>query len=647
MGIHLKNTLISIIYPIPRFNDLGWTREQLEKWIVAGGGGRHATKFIEGETTHLVCSEKAWQTQHVQIQAALAANAKIGADSNGGGGGGKREVRIVSPDWLETVVRDRHKPNAHSYLWSRLARDGEQEARRAGREAGREGGGARTVQGLLAEVLVESAEKFMSEGEKREVEREVQRRREEVGREARERERERVREKEQAAVFRRQARKAKNEIFSENHHIYMDATGFKYEVLLTKVDTKHNRNERHALTLQLYETNSQPHAYATNLHFAGTARLPTNNVLCCLGSTFAAGLRAFETAFGELTGGEWGGRVGFAVERAGREKRGGGGEVEVEFEKRVFAYYPPVCGLRGVLPERAREVFSEVGPPLVREGVSGGEQMDDIGLWMSGGNGEVTAGGGELFGGGGQEGAGAGAGASEFDQFMSGVVDEIAAGAGVAGEGEGSGAAPGGQQTFDFETAYPFAHDGDGYLGGGLGGDVGAEAGGSFDGDAGAHFDFNFHTPADQAGMAEECGLLPGIAPESSGVEGATQVGATQLAEQAGVRLEALVAGAGAVDAAMLPAGLDLGSSVLGMKRKASPAEAFDGLPAGKRLSPVVDAFDDAEGSLFGGTYGLESGALVAGATPRDAVAGGGGIGIEATIEEQIAREMQAGEFGV
>jgi len=36
---------------------------------------------------------------------------------------------------------------------------------------------------------------------------------------------------------------------TDNHHIYMDDTGFKYDVLLTKVDTKHNRNERYALTV--------------------------------------------------------------------------------------------------------------------------------------------------------------------------------------------------------------------------------------------------------------------------------------------------------------------------------------------------------------------------------------------------------------
>lgn len=43
---------------------------------------------------------------------------------------------------------------------------------------------------------------------------------------------------------------------ADNQHIYADATGFKYDITLTKVDPQHNRNERFNLTVRL----SLPHS---------------------------------------------------------------------------------------------------------------------------------------------------------------------------------------------------------------------------------------------------------------------------------------------------------------------------------------------------------------------------------------------------
>lgn len=56
------------------------------------------------------------------------------------------------------------------------------------------------------------------------------------------------------------------EMIADNHHIYMDDTGFKYEVLLTKVDTKKNRNERYALTVSPPLHPFSPPSFPPSLH---------------------------------------------------------------------------------------------------------------------------------------------------------------------------------------------------------------------------------------------------------------------------------------------------------------------------------------------------------------------------------------------
>ena len=40
----------------------------------------------------------------------------------------------------------------------------------------------------------------------------------------------------------------------DNHHIYVDSTGFAYDILLTKVDTSCNHNERYALAVRYHSS---------------------------------------------------------------------------------------------------------------------------------------------------------------------------------------------------------------------------------------------------------------------------------------------------------------------------------------------------------------------------------------------------------
>jgi hypothetical protein len=205
------------------------------------------------------------------------------------------------------------------------------------------------------------------------------------------------------------------------YHAYQDSTGFAYEIMLTKVDTLTNSNERLNLTVskelliqdfaplltnhaKLFESNegvpntSNPPTYATNLHFAGTGKQPRNNILAALGSNFFTATRMFRKAFKEKTGVSWDDRIKAHNERVRNRnrdgtRRGENGDIksktratedEVPFEKRKFEYMPPIYGPRGWLPD-GKESMPEV---LRQIRAKPDDQRDRTEQWtMSGGNG--------------------------------------------------------------------------------------------------------------------------------------------------------------------------------------------------------------------------------------------------------------------
>ncbi|KAI7300851.1 hypothetical protein KC326_g9264 [Hortaea werneckii] len=493
MGGFLKGTNITIIHPLFQTKEhKQWTPENIAKWIKQAHG-QTSSKFLEGETTHIVCSETTWRNKPVIIQAALAANEK--AENSGSG---RKPVKIVSPDWLQDALFGKHKPGSDgAYSWLKLAKLQEaQEARveriveRAERELNKGGsggkrgggGGGTAAQSMMAEVLQDATDPFLGEDDRAELERQAQMERKEEMRRKVQEGIAKEREKEQAAIARKAAKKARNAVFSDDYHVYMDATGFKFDVCITKVDTKHNRNERYALTLKIYESNIAPHNYAVNAHFAGTGRLPSNNVLLAKGSNFGTAMRIFRMLFKEKTQVEWDDRIAFAVERAKRDRarregnpsnEASGRSVpptpgdgtafwasfraleEEDFAKRPFTYHPPLYGPRGVLPAKEKDVFPEIGPPVEEQARRKG--AEDIELWMSGAESfgpepsddHADGAGGDFISGGSDWHTG-------FDHLMSGALD---AAGGINGDGE---VAPGdlGDSLTDIlnnpETGYPF-----------------------------------------------------------------------------------------------------------------------------------------------------------------------------------------------
>ncbi|RMY60947.1 hypothetical protein D0865_01252 [Hortaea werneckii] len=488
MGGFLKGTNITIIHPLPQIK---WAPAEINNWITQAHG-QTSSKFLEGETTHIVCSETTWRNKPVIIQAALAANEK--AENSGSG---RKPVKIVSPDWLQDALFGEHKPSSDgAYSWLKLAKLQEAQAARveriveraereldkgsSGGKGGRGGGG--TQQSMMAEVLQDATDPYLGEDDRAELERQAQMERKEEMRRKVQEGIAKEREKEQAAIARKAAKKARNAVFSDDYHVYMDATGFKFDVCITKVDTKHNRNERYALTLKIYESNIAPHNYAVNAHFAGTGRLPSNNVLLAKGSNFGTAMRIFRKLFKEKTQVEWDDRIAFAVERAKRDRarregnpanEGSARSVppvaadgtafwasfraleEEDFAKRPFTYHPPLYGPRGVLPAKEKEVFPEIGPRIEEQARRKG--AEDIELWMSGaeafgpglGDDQADGAGGDFISGGTDWNTG-------FDHLMSGALD---AAGGINGDGEAALGDSGDSLTDILnnpETGYPF-----------------------------------------------------------------------------------------------------------------------------------------------------------------------------------------------
>ena len=214
-------------------------------WI-ANLGGSVQTRPNEN-TTHVVASVNAWNRKDASIQKAQELNEERAT---------RDVIKIVSFDWLVDCADNKTKKREGPYLCEKLYVSASKRDAAKKRQEGADGKEKKGHVGMMAEVFQESTEGFVDDRERKRVEKQIEtekRVREEMEREERDDQR-----KKTAELFGKGAKKARNEIFTENHHIYTDDTGFKYDILLTKVDTRQNRNERVALTVSPTHPNGIP-----------------------------------------------------------------------------------------------------------------------------------------------------------------------------------------------------------------------------------------------------------------------------------------------------------------------------------------------------------------------------------------------------
>ncbi|EME48813.1 hypothetical protein DOTSEDRAFT_40097 [Dothistroma septosporum NZE10] len=366
-----------------------WPQSKVKNWVEEAGGGISFQPKITEDTTHVVIPEKVWKEQGEFIKTVLAAK----ADDD-------RDVHVVSYDWLSDSLMARSKKRESPYSFERIQRDLDEAARKAKKERVKiqKALEPRSASGLMAQVFTESTDKYVNDLEKARADRaltEAKRVREESKAEEKlinQKRREAIKLTHLAQVFRRGVSKARNELLSENHHVYMDQSGFFYDVLITKIHFKTNQNQRHALTI--YESHLEPHTYAFNCQYSGSNIEAQNNIIATLGSNWPTAFRAFKKIFGEKTGGKWEDRVKDARERYDNEKRlDATPPAEQDFDKVFFVYHPPLYGSRGgdlhdppldVSPSAKPRRIEQV--PDARERAGSEENEDDM-AYMSGANG--------------------------------------------------------------------------------------------------------------------------------------------------------------------------------------------------------------------------------------------------------------------
>lgn len=141
---------------------------------------------------------------------------------------------------------------------------------------------------------------------------------------------------------------------------------------------KLTRSKTDLMLPQIFESNSKPHKYATNCHFAGTNKKPLNNIIEITGSSMTTATRTFRAVFREHTGVSWDDRIKAHNERVlarqDREaespgilstRRGENGDIKsttradedaIPFDERKFEYMPPLHSAKGWLPDGRDEV---------------------------------------------------------------------------------------------------------------------------------------------------------------------------------------------------------------------------------------------------------------------------------------------------
>ncbi|KAK4994628.1 hypothetical protein LTR66_005379 [Elasticomyces elasticus] len=341
----------------------GCKPDDLKRWIT-NAGGEFNTR-LTASTTHLICTQAVWQGQNATVQAALA----------------RKEIKVVSFDWLEDSLARKSKRSEKPYLWQNIdAAALKQRKTKEKAQAQAKKLAGKKVGGLVGEALAGHLDEYLGvKPAGRKAKRGLRDEEVDDGGVKRQGEWD---ECEEADVKRRKTESKKGgkevvrDVLSEEHHVYMDATRFKYDIVLTKVDTRQNRNERYKLTI--YESNALPHTYSTHLRFNGTRLLPRAETLVPLGSTHPVAYRSWRAEFEKRIGVPWDDRLLFlnprlnsstchqserdspVAERTEEEEMARKQKEEADWKSAPFTYHVPQGTPRGVLNEQwTRKVKEE------------------------------------------------------------------------------------------------------------------------------------------------------------------------------------------------------------------------------------------------------------------------------------------------
>ena len=198
----LQGCTISIFGRNPTWNND--KHNKLSGWL-GHLSGKLVNKFSDG-VTHLVVSQRRWTEDPkpgVLIQA-------LQEKANG------RDLKIVTFDWLEDCLNSQSRKREAPYEWERRDAEAAKITAKKQKAADKEEKAkAKSVPGIMSEVFHESTEQYVDPEEKERLDRQLARERELAKeREQAEKEERMKRRREQAKIFGRGAKKARNELLS-------------------------------------------------------------------------------------------------------------------------------------------------------------------------------------------------------------------------------------------------------------------------------------------------------------------------------------------------------------------------------------------------------------------------------------------------
>lgn len=204
----------------------------LQKWTEANGGTFE--RKLTPSTTHLVVSEVNWRAQVPEVQTALA---------NG--------TKVIDYEWFDDKLRITGRVTENKYLWTTIdaerlkqeakdARAAERVKKRAEKEKEKKKKDAERIN--YADAFMQHTNEvahISDEGSGEE---------EEDGSSSEET----STAKQHSALaeqFAKGAKQAKEDLMSDNHHIYMDVTGFSYDIVVTKASVELSQLDRARITV--------------------------------------------------------------------------------------------------------------------------------------------------------------------------------------------------------------------------------------------------------------------------------------------------------------------------------------------------------------------------------------------------------------
>ncbi|OCL09245.1 hypothetical protein AOQ84DRAFT_388320 [Glonium stellatum] len=329
----MKNPLSK--YTIVATGDFGsHSYGDMKRWV-ENNGGTWATS-VTARTTHLICSKEHWKKKAPLVKAAQR----------------DPDIKIVTFDWLEdSLLKSTHK-REKPYMWktiekARLKEKKEiraKERKQAKHDVAKFGRGCKSAMSDLQSGTSKARSKPTSTSWFSSSLDALQRARAE--RATADAPAPPMPTQKSSSISHQQAQSDFHtapgaDEPTDLYHIYMDSTGFEYDITLTRIDLTNNRNERYHL--RLYESHTEPHTYCTHIRLSKPSELPKTQLLVPLASPFSTAFRGFCNVFRKRTLLLWDER--FERRLAMSRKLPG---------QEPYVYLPPPAGEpRGVLPEMA------------------------------------------------------------------------------------------------------------------------------------------------------------------------------------------------------------------------------------------------------------------------------------------------------